>query len=88
VIPWSLRRRRPDLSEGERNLLLQIDAGEFSDQDYLMLRRLEDLGVVEIPRQRTWRPHRINVTHLGRRVVVGIRGRLWVEENGTMGETT
>jgi hypothetical protein len=88
VIPWSRRRRRPDLSEAERNLLLQIDAGEFSDQDYLMVRRLEDLGVVEVPRQRTWRPPRINVTHLGRRVVVGIRGRLWVEENGTMGGST
>jgi hypothetical protein len=87
VIPWS-RRRRPELSEAERQLLLQIDAGEFSDRDYLMLRRLEDLGVVEIPRQRTWRPRRINITHLGRRVVVGIRGRLWVEEHGTMGETS
>jgi hypothetical protein len=88
VIPWSSRRRRPELTEAERQLLLQIDSGEFSDRDYLMLRRLEDLGVVEIPRQRTWRPHRINITHLGRRVVVGIRGRLWVEEHGTMGGTS
>lgn len=86
--PWR-RSRRPLLSEEEKDLLVRLYEGEVSDftsEEFWTLDRFRQLRLIYPKPVYRVRSVTVQLTEKGRKIVLGIKARRWVEEYGTSGD--